>query len=148
PDSKSPTKRKSVQRGNYLPSSGPEHCKRSFREGRRGTEREIAMMPLEGKTALVTGGSRGIGRAIVQALARAGARVAFVYQSNSAASQAVVDELTSQKLIVSAYREDVRNKPAVDELVGKLVDQWGRLDILVNNAGIIRDTLLATMSRE
>src|SRR4029453_7455092 len=57
-------------------------------------------------------------------------------------------ELVAQQLNVSAHQLDVRDKPAVDELVGKLVENWGRLDILVNNAGIIRDGLLATMSCE
>jgi 3-oxoacyl-[acyl-carrier protein] reductase len=108
----------------------------------------MAMTNLEGKTALVTGGSRGIGRAIVQTLARAGARVAFVYQSNARAAEDLVADLAGQQLQVGAYQVDVRHKPAVDELVGKLVENWGRLDILVNNAGIIRDGLLATMSRE
>jgi len=106
------------------------------------------MTTLEGKTALVTGGSRGIGRAIVQGLSRAGARVAFVYQANSKAADDLVAELAAQDQSVAAHRVDVRNKPAVDELVGKVVEDWGKLDILVNNAGIIRDGLLATMSRE
>jgi 3-oxoacyl-[acyl-carrier protein] reductase len=106
------------------------------------------MTNLEGKTALVTGGSRGIGRAVVQTLARAGARVAFVYQSNARAAEELVTDLAGQQLSVCAHQVDVRNKPAVDELVGKLVENWGRLDILVNNAGIIRDGLLATMSPE
>ncbi len=106
------------------------------------------MTKLEGRTALVTGGSRGIGRAVVQALARAGARVAFVYQANVKAAEDLVAELAAQQLTVVARQADVRHKPAADELVGKLVEDWGKLDILVNNAGIIRDALLATMSKE
>src|SRR5262249_44172475 len=81
-------------------------------------------------------------------LARAGARVAFVYQSNANAANDLVAELRAQQLNVTAHRMDVRHKPAVDELVGKLIEEWGQLDIHVNNAGIIRDGLLATMSRE
>jgi 3-oxoacyl-[acyl-carrier protein] reductase len=104
------------------------------------------MASLEGRTALVTGGSRGIGRAIVETLARAGARVAFVYQSNAQAAQQLVTELAGAELTAVAHQSDVRDKEAADTLVGKLVDDWGRLDILVNNAGIIRDGLLATMS--
>src|SRR5436190_2465059 len=111
-------------------------------------ERKIQMTQLEGRTALVTGGSRGIGRAIVQTLAQAGARVAFVYQSNSQAAEQLVAELAGKQLSVTAHKADVRNKDAADEIVKTVVDGWGKLDILVNNAGIVRDTLLATMSQE
>lgn len=104
------------------------------------------MVNLEGRTALVTGGSRGIGRAIVQTLARAGARVAFVYHANAQAAEQLVAELAGSKLTAAAHQADVRNKDSADALVSKLVEEWGRLDILVNNAGIIRDGLLATMS--
>jgi 3-oxoacyl-[acyl-carrier protein] reductase len=106
------------------------------------------MTKLEGRTALVTGGSRGIGRAIVQTLARAGARVAFVYHANAKAAEDLIAELASQQLKAAALQVDVRQKSAADDLVGKLVEEWGKLDILVNNAGIIRDSLLATMSKE
>jgi 3-oxoacyl-[acyl-carrier protein] reductase len=106
------------------------------------------MANLEGRTALVTGGSRGIGRAVVETLARAGARVAFVYQSNAQAAEGLVADLAELKLTAAAHQADVRDKEAADSLVGKLVEEWGRLDILVNNAGIIRDGLLATMSAD
>lgn len=112
------------------------------------SERKIEMTQLAGKTALVTGGSRGIGRAIVQTLAQAGARVAFVYQSNSQAAAQLVSELAEKQLNVVSYQADVRNKDAADEIVKKVVESWGKLDILVNNAGIVRDTLLAMMSNE
>lgn len=105
-------------------------------------------MNLSGRTALVTGGSRGIGRAIVQTLARAGAKVAFVYQSNAAAAEELVAELKAAGADVVAYKADVRDKAAADETVQKVVDAWGKIDILVNNAGIIRDTLLAMMTAE
>jgi 3-oxoacyl-[acyl-carrier protein] reductase len=102
-------------------------------------------MQLSGRTALVTGGSRGIGKAIVQRLAANGAKVAFVYQSNAQAAEQLVAELTGQQLTVVAYQADVRKKEEADAVVGKVIDAWGKLDILVNNAGVIRDTLLATM---
>jgi 3-oxoacyl-[acyl-carrier protein] reductase len=105
-------------------------------------------MNLAGKTALVTGGSRGIGRAIVQALARAGARVAFVYQSNTAAADELFAELREQQADVVGLQADVSSKAAADDVVQKVVERFGKLDILVNNAGIIRDTLLAMMSEE
>ncbi|HTI51489.1 MAG TPA: 3-oxoacyl-[acyl-carrier-protein] reductase [Planctomycetaceae bacterium] len=105
-------------------------------------------MNLAGKTALVTGGSRGIGRAIVQGLARAGAKVAFVYQSNTAAADQLVAELREHQAEVLALKADVRSKAAADEVVQKVIERWGKVDILVNNAGIIRDTLLAMMSED
>ncbi len=105
-------------------------------------------MRLAGRTALVTGGSRGIGRAIVVALAEAGAKVAFVYQSSSKPADELVAELKAKNLEAVAYQADVKSFSATEEVVGKVVDGWGKLDILVNNAGIIRDSLLATMSEE
>jgi 3-oxoacyl-[acyl-carrier protein] reductase len=105
-------------------------------------------MNLAGKTALVTGGSRGIGRAIVQGLARAGAKVAFVYQSNTAAADQLIAELREHQADVVALQADVRGKAAADDVVQKVVERWGKVDILVNNAGIIRDTLLAMMSED
>lgn len=105
-------------------------------------------MKFEGRTALVTGGSRGIGRGIVQALAAQGAKVAFVYQSNAQAAEALVAELTQAGHTVVAHQVDVRNKEAVDAVVKTVTEAWGKLDILVNNAGVIRDALLATMTPE
>lgn len=105
-------------------------------------------MQFDGKHVLVTGGSRGIGRSIVEAFAKEGAEVAFCYHSNSSAADDVVKTLTEQGLKVSAHQCDVANKSETDALVEKLVDDWGSLEILVNNAGIIRDGLLATMSED
>lgn len=105
-------------------------------------------MNLAGRTALVTGGSRGIGKAIVQTLAQQGARVAFVYQSNADAATQLVNELAQNQLTAVAYCADVRNKQAADQVVSQVLESWGKLDILVNNAGVIRDTLLATMTEE
>ncbi|MCA9065208.1 MAG: 3-oxoacyl-[acyl-carrier-protein] reductase [Planctomycetaceae bacterium] len=105
-------------------------------------------MTVAGRVALVTGGSRGIGRAIVESLAGAGAKVAFVYNSNSAAADAVVAELTEKGHEVIAIQADVRSKEAADKVVADVVEKWSRLDILVNNAGIIRDGLLAMMDAQ
>ena len=105
-------------------------------------------MRLAGKTALVTGGSRGIGRAIVWALAREGAKVAFVYHSNREAAEQVVSELALDQREVIAFQADVKSKPEADRVVEQVLEKWGKIDILVNNAGVIRDGLLATMSPE
>lgn len=105
-------------------------------------------MSLEGRVALVTGGSRGIGRAIVEALAADGAKVAFVYASNSAAADSVVAAMKEKGHEIMAIQADVRSKEAADKAVNDVVEAWGSIDILVNNAGIIRDTLLALMDSE
>lgn len=105
-------------------------------------------MSLAGKTAMVTGGSRGIGKAIVQALARAGAKVAFTYHSNSVAAESLLNELKSEGHEVLAYQADAADKAAADKLVEEIVEKWGGIYVLVNNAGIIKDGLLATMSFE
>ncbi len=100
------------------------------------------------RVALVTGGSRGIGRAIVVKLAEAGAKVAFVYHSNQAAANGLVQELTGRGLEVWAIQADASKKDEADRVVQGVLDKWSKLDILVNNAGIIRDGLILTMSAE
>ena len=105
-------------------------------------------MRLAGKIALVTGGSRGIGRACVQSLARQGAHVALVYHSNTEAAESLVAELKEEGHEIEAIQADVSDTARADEVVDRLVEKWERLDILVNSAGVIRDGLFATMSRE
>lgn len=102
-------------------------------------------MKVSERVALVTGGSRGIGKAIVVALAKAGAKVAFVYQSNKESADALVTELTGQGHEVYAIQADVSKKADADAAIENVVGKWGRLDILVNNAGIIRDKLVMAM---
>jgi 3-oxoacyl-[acyl-carrier protein] reductase len=96
-----------------------------------------------GKIAIVTGGSRGIGRAIVQALAREGARVVFTYSQN----QAQADEIANGDTVV-ALQADVGNFEQAKNLVKQVKERFGRVDILVNNAGITRDKLIALMSEK
>jgi len=105
-------------------------------------------MNLEGRVALVTGGSRGIGKSIVQHLANAGAKVAFVYRSSKESADQIVDELAKDGKEVLAIQGDVASKEDADRIVAEVVEKWERIDILVNNAGIIRDGLLAVMERE
>src|SRR5437773_421577 len=96
-----------------------------------------------GKTAIVTGGSRGIGRAIVQALARTGARVVFTYLENKSAA----DEITNNDTI-TGLQVDVTRFDQAKELVKQVKERFGRIDILVNNAGITRDKLIALMTEK
>jgi 3-oxoacyl-[acyl-carrier protein] reductase len=106
------------------------------------------MNVLEGRTALVTGGSRGIGRAIVYALSDSGAKTAFTFKSSAAAADAMVAELSSRGRTVMAMQSDAVSASSSAEAVERVVKEWGKLDILVNNAGITRDGLLMRMSEE
>ncbi len=104
------------------------------------------MMKFEGKTALVTGGSRGIGRAICLELAEGGANVVLCYAGNEAAAQETVQAVEALGAKALAVRCDVSDAAGVDGLVKAAVETFGRIDILVNNAGITRDNLLMRMS--
>jgi 3-oxoacyl-[acyl-carrier protein] reductase len=106
------------------------------------------MIDLSGKTALVTGGSRGIGRAIVLRLAGQGADVAFTYKGNSAAAattSGAVEALGRQAL---AIQGDARAPESADAVVKRVVEAFGKIDILVNNAGVTRDDLIMRMTEE
>jgi len=103
---------------------------------------------LDGKVAIVTGGSRGIGKAVVQALAEAGARVAFTYRSSASAAEAFRDELAGRGFTVLGFQSDATSFKEAAAVVDAVVAQLGRLDILVNNAGITKDTLLLRMTEE
>jgi 3-oxoacyl-[acyl-carrier protein] reductase len=102
-------------------------------------------MTLSDQVALVTGGSRGIGRAIVLALAQAGAKVAFVYKGSLSAADSLVKEVADKGGTVIALQGDVADPASAPRIVGEVLAKWGRLDILVNNAGVIRDTLFVRM---
>ena len=100
-------------------------------------------MEFQNRVAIVTGGSRGIGRAIVQALAREGARVAFTYAQN----KALADELANGDTIVG-FQTDVSDFNQAKEFVKQVKEKWGSVDLLVNNAGITRDKLAALMGEK
>ena len=100
---------------------------------------------LDGKVALITGGSRGIGASLVRAFAAAGARVAFTYRSSSAAADALVGELGGD---TRAYRSDASDYAAAEELIKSVVADFGGLHVLINNAGVTRDTLMLRMNEE
>lgn len=97
---------------------------------------------LAGQTALVTGGSRGIGRAVAQALAAAGARVVLTYREREAAAREVVEAIKAGGGQAEAAQLEVADGEAVRELVRTIVDRHGKIDVLVNNAGLSVDALL------
>lgn len=105
-------------------------------------------MLLEGKVALVTGGSRGIGRAIALELAAEGAKVVVNYNSNSAAADEAVAEIEAAGGQGLAVQADVSDFDAAQTLVKTAIDHFGQLDIVVNNAGTTRDTLLMMMKED
>ena len=96
-----------------------------------------------GKVAIVSGGSRGIGRAIVQALAREGATVAFTYAQN----KTMADEISNGDTIIG-FQADVTSLEQAKNVVKQVKDRFGHIDILINNAGITRDKLIALMSEK
>lgn len=103
---------------------------------------------LKGQVAIITGGSRGIGRATALALATEGAKVVINYASSSTAADEGVAEITEAGGEAIALQADVSKADQVDALFNKVTETWGRVDILVNNAGITRDTLLLRMKPE
>ena len=105
-------------------------------------------MSLTGKTALVTGASRGIGRAIALRLAEDGANVAVIYAGSADKAEAVVNEITALGVNAKAYRCNVADSAAVNETVKAVTNDLGKIDILVNNAGITRDGLMLRMKDE
>lgn len=105
-------------------------------------------MSLNGKTALVTGASRGIGRAIALRLAEDGANVAVIYAGSADKAEAVVNEITALGVNAKAYRCNVADSAAVNETVKAVTNDLGKIDILVNNAGITRDGLLMRMGED
>jgi 3-oxoacyl-[acyl-carrier protein] reductase len=106
-------------------------------------------MRLKDQVALVTGGSRGIGRAIVKALAAEGAKVAFVYRGSQAAAEALAAEVAAAGGTALPLQADVANGEEALKCVERVEKEWGgRIDILVNNAGIIRDDLFVRMEPE
>ena len=105
-------------------------------------------MILEGKKALVTGASRGIGREVALELARQGADVAINYSGSEAKANEVVDEIKALGRKAFAIQCDVANSESVTSMIKEVVEQFGRVDILVNNAGITRDNLLMRMKEE
>jgi len=105
-------------------------------------------MQLLGQSAIITGGSRGIGKSIALRLAAEGADILFTYASNEAAAAETVKEIEALNRKVIAIKADASSAAGANEVVEKALAAFGKIDILVNNAGITRDTLLMRMSEE
>jgi 3-oxoacyl-[acyl-carrier protein] reductase len=105
-------------------------------------------LDMSGKTALVTGAGRGIGRATAIKLGAAGAKVAINYNASEAQAQEVVAAIKAAGGEAQAVKADVSKADEVDAMVNGLVKEWGKVDILVNNAGITRDNLMMRMSQD
>ncbi len=106
------------------------------------------MKLLEKKVALISGATRGIGRAIAIKFAEQGASIAFTYVNSDEKAIALEKELNAFGIKAKAYKSDAANFKAADELINSVVAEFGTIDILINNAGITRDTLLMRMSEQ
>lgn len=100
------------------------------------------------QVALITGGSRGIGKACAKELAKAGFDVAVIYAGNEAAANETVSELKAMNVEAEAYKCDVSDAESVNKCVSKVMEKFGRIDVLVNNAGITRDNLMLRMNHD
>jgi 3-oxoacyl-[acyl-carrier protein] reductase len=105
-------------------------------------------MRLKDKVAVVTGGARGIGKAIAQAYAAEGAKVAIVYRGSKEAADALVAEITGKGGVAKAYQCDAADRAAVNACVETILTDMNQIDILVNNAGVIKDGLFLRMEPE
>jgi 3-oxoacyl-[acyl-carrier protein] reductase len=106
------------------------------------------MKLLEGKTVIITGASRGIGRGISELFAKQGANIAFTYRSSDEKAKALEDELSANGCKVKGYKSDASNFEAAQQLAVDVLEDFGSIDVLVNNAGITKDGLLMRMSED
>jgi 3-oxoacyl-[acyl-carrier protein] reductase len=103
---------------------------------------------MKNKNVLITGASRGIGKAIAEEFAKAGANVAFTYLSSVEKGTALETELSAFGTKIKGYRSDASDYTAAEELINQVVADFGSIEVLINNAGITKDTLLMRMSEE
>src|SRR5262249_40937181 len=115
------------------------------RKPRAPAARARCVMRLKDQVAIVTGGSRGIGRAVVKAFAAEGAKVALVYRGSREAAESAVAEVAGAGGTALALQADRADAAAVQQAVERVEKEWGRLDVLVNNAGVIKDDLFVRM---
>ena len=106
------------------------------------------MKLLEGKTVIITGASRGIGKGIAEVFAKQGANIAFTYRSSDEKARALEDDLSANGCKVKGYKSDASNFEAAQQLAADVLEEFGSIDVLVNNAGITKDGLLMRMSED
>jgi 3-oxoacyl-[acyl-carrier protein] reductase len=106
------------------------------------------MKILKGKTAIITGATRGIGRGVAEVFAKQGANVLFTYSSSSDLAKEIENDLSKENVIVKGYKSDASNFDECQKLVDQITDEFDTVDILINNAGITRDNLLMRMQEE
>ena len=106
------------------------------------------MKILKGKTAIITGATRGIGRGIAEVFAKQGANVLFTYSSSSDLAKEIEDNLSTENVIVKGYKSDASSFEDCQKLVDQITEEFDTVDILINNAGITRDNLLMRMQEE
>ncbi len=106
------------------------------------------MKVLEGKTVIITGASRGIGKGIAEVFASHGANVAFTYSSSVASAQALEDQLNQTGIKAKGYQSDASDFVQAQQFVDQVLADFGTIDVLINNAGITKDNLLMRMSEE
>ena len=106
------------------------------------------MKLLEGKTVIITGASRGIGKGIAEVFVKQGANIAFTYRSSDEKAKALEDELSANVCKVKGYKSDASNFEAAQQLAADVLEEFGSIDVLVNNAGITKDGLLMRMSED
>ncbi|MBI1183672.1 3-oxoacyl-[acyl-carrier-protein] reductase [bacterium] len=106
------------------------------------------MKLLEGKTALITGGSRGIGKGICEVFARHGANVAFTYLSSAQKANELAEELAQNGIKAKGYQSNAADFASAEKLINDVLADFDNIDVLINNAGITRDNLLMRMTEE
>lgn len=106
------------------------------------------MKLLEGKTAIITGGTRGIGKSICETFADHGCNVAFTFASSEEKARAIEADLQSRGVKAKAYKSNAADYAAAEDLVAQVLEDFGNFDVLINNAGITRDNLLMRMTEE
>ena len=106
------------------------------------------MKLLEGKTVIITGASRGIGKGIAQLFTQQGANIAFTYRSSDEKAKALAKELSVNGCKAKGYKSDASNFEAAQQLADNVMEEFGSIDVLVNNAGITKDGLIIRMSEE
>ena len=106
------------------------------------------MKLLEGKTVIITGATRGIGKGIAELFAKHGANIAFTYRSSDEKAKALENELSANGCKVKGYKSDASNFEAAQQLAVDVLENFGSIDVLVNNAGITKDGLLMRMSED